>query len=149
MEGKNSLFMMCKNFLHNVKSFHIIFIYTCLSLLLLPVFVRYTCPKQVIDSELFQASGFCLLRTSMHLLMWMVNISSVLLETGAFSFLLLQFLCLGFFRCFVYFSGFSFVSQLRLSMKNKKYKQRKEIYDLMQSRYIRFLLHFPLSCNCP
>lgn len=63
-----------------------------------------------------------LLRTSMHLLMWMVNISSVLLETGAFSFLLLQYLCLGFFGCFVYFSGFSFVSLLRLSMKNKKYK---------------------------
>lgn len=136
--------MMGKNFLHNVKSFHIILISTCLSLLFLPVYVRYTCPKQVIGTKLFQTSVFiCLEHHCIHL----CGYRKLWKYRCIFIFAIAIFV----FRFFWIFCLFQwvFIGLLRLSMKNKKYKQRKEIYDLMQSRYTRFLLHFPLSCNCP
>lgn len=139
--------MMGKIFLHNVKSFHIIFIYTYLFLLLLPVYVSYTCPKQVNRFRTFPVLGSFVYNINApsyvdgyHKLCPLGNRCIFIFAVAIFVF--------RFFGCFVYFSGFSFLCLLRLSMKNKKYKQREEIYDLMQSRYTRFLLRFPLSCNC-
>lgn len=50
----------------------------------------------------------------------MVIISSVLLKHRCI--FVFAIAVLSFFGCFVYFSGFSFVCLLRLSMRNKKYK---------------------------
>lgn len=69
----------------------------------------------------FPDVGVHLLRTSMHPLMWMVKISSLLLETHTFSILLLQFFS-GFLDVLFILVSFHFISLLRLSMKNKKYK---------------------------
>lgn len=133
--------MTGKIFLHNVKSFHIIYIYTCLSLLLLPVYASYTCPKQVNRFRTFPVLGS-----------FAYNISAPTYVDGKLSppgnrcifIFAIAIFVFRFFGCFVYFSSFSFVCLLRLSMKHKKYKQREEIYDLMQSRYTRFLLCFPM-----